>query len=160
MKLVYTIALPLLLSVCAWGQTVPDPPKYWVAAGVGWNHYSNLQALGWVNGGAQVTTNNYIMTSIDMTSQNASIRASYARVLSRKGAWGLLALGDGGILTGESSVTGVFGPGGAITYDISRIVRSEGMHLVFVCRVLKSGFNDGPLNEVKPVFQIGIGKSF
>ena len=155
------IALALSLFLCSFAfAQEPTNPKYWVAMGAGWNHYSCPQALGWINAAAQLTENNYSLFSIDMTSVDASFRGGVARVLSRKGNWGLLALGDAGMVSGLGEVTGIFGGGGVVTYDISRLVKSEGVHVMVAVRVLKSGFTNGPLNHVKPVFEFGVGKSF
>ncbi len=154
------IALSLLLCLSAAAVAQQPTPQYWVAAGAGWNHYSAPQALGWVNAAVRLTENNYSLTSIDMTSVNASIRTGFARILTRKGNWGLLLLGDAGVMSGADAVTGAFGAGGAVTFDLSRFVRADGIHLVVACRVLKSGFSDGPLNHVKPVFEFGFSKSF
>ncbi len=128
---------------------------YWVFAGAGWNRAETPEGSGFLNFGANLGSGNFALTTVEMTSRTSSIRAGYARLLKFKDRFGLLALGDAGVISGEGSVGGAFSGGGILTYDISKWTRVAGTHAVFVVRVNKSSMND-----VQPTFGFGVGKVF
>lgn len=149
------LAFAFLLLSCGLSAQGADPPKYFVAAGAGWNHYSRPQASGWLTFGAQISGSNYGYSVLTMTSQHATMGAGYARLLASHDGFTLFGLGDMGIITGLGEVGGSFTGGSAVSYDISRWTKIPKTFAIVSVKVRKT-----TLNEVEPTFHFGVGMSW
>lgn len=153
-------ALILVLSVCG-AQDVsqvpaaPAPviayqPQYFIAAGAGFKQ-TTPQATGFLTFGVKVSDMNFTYTNLTMTSKHASVGQGFGRYIIQTDGFTLAALADAGMSTGDGSVGGAFGAGGAITKDISRFTKIP--HTAFVA-IIKCDKASGA--DVKPTFLFGL----
>ena len=129
--------------------------NYWTAWGAGFNQYSDKQVSGWTSFGVKISDNNYSYTTIETTANGSSTRTGVARVLLKIKGFRLLALGDAGASTNSSNFGGAYSGGGVLTYDVSKLIKQNGIHIVFTARAL-----NGSVINLQPVFSFGIGKAF
>ncbi len=148
------VLLLLLLAALAAAQSPAPEPEHWVGAGVGWNHHSAPQALGWMTFGARIAPRIYSFSTLDMTSARASLRTGVARLLSHRDGFTLLGIADAGMAAGGGDAAAAISGGVAVAYDIDRWTRIPRSFALFNVRVVKTG-----LDSVAPVFMLGVGKS-
>ncbi len=149
----HALALLTALALPALAQT---EPQNFLAAGAGFNSASSPQANGWISFATRVADKTYSFTTTEFTSNKPnSVRTGVARIVMRAGSMTVLALGDAGAAMGAESFGGAFSAGGITTFDLSKLVKAEGVHLVVALKAVKTAITDA-----QPVFSFGIGKAF
>lgn len=160
--------ISVVFSRCVLAQVVPLPnavpyqPDYWIGLGGSYSKYSAPPtAAGWVTAAVRVSDKTYSITTIDMMSNSSSLRTGVSRVLKQTGNWTVSLHADGGITRPIGVDNGVvavgsFSGGGLLMYDLVGVSKKlEHVYIVGVVRIVSVTSSD-----VKPVFEIGIGRSF
>jgi hypothetical protein len=124
-------------------------PAYWIGAGASYSHYASPPlAAGWLSAAVKVADKTYWPTTLDLMSTTADMRTGVARVLARSGRWVLLAHANGAL---TSAGLGGFSSGAMLIYNLGG--RWSDYSLMGVIPVVAS-------TPIKPVVEIGIGRSF
>lgn len=150
-KFLVKVALILGFAVSAFAQD----PKYFVGAGMGFNNYDKPQSTGFMTFAVNVAPGQYTTTTMELTGKTSSVRAGYERVLAKSGNVTLLAKGDAGVTTSAGNVGGSYSGGGTLLYDCSKWTKTPGTYFIGSVSATKSS-----LENVKPTFYFGFGKSF
>lgn len=161
------ITLALVLAVCMLGQTTTAEPEaqYSAAAGLGFNRYDTPQIKGWAAFETRVAAKTYSVSTLNMTSQVATISTGVKRVFYVSGPVSLFAAGDVGVATGEGSVTAALGGGGGIKLMLEGVAKKY--PLLKLLGGVPGSYFSGALNVtqingrgVLPMFSAGIGVDF
>ena len=157
------LALLLGAAALSFGQAkaadaAPYQPDYFLAAGGSYDYYGNTPA-GLTLFGAKIADKTYSVTSMDILSRNgnsaAAMRTGVMRLLVQNGNWNLGALGDAGITTAGGVNLGNFSGGALVAYDIGQLFKKDHFYLCFMVRV-----QNITSQQVKPVYEIAVGKTF
>lgn len=158
-----TLACGFMLSA----QTVsPEPePQYSAAFGLGFNHYTGPQVKGWAAFESRIATGTYSISTLNLTSQVATLSTGLRRNFYSSGPVTMFALADVGLATGEGTTSAMFGGGGGLKLLLSgaaakipflkAISGVPGSYVVGAVRVQQLNGQG-----VSPTFTFGLGVDF
>lgn len=151
----------LIVSGSALAQTpeAAASPKYWIAAGGGYNGGApGAKVGGLFSIGVKLNATTWSYTTQETRALGASMRTGLATVLYQSGSVVLLGLADAGMATGPGgSLGGAFSGGGVAAFKLDRWLKQPGVYLGVDARITKM---DPVSTKSQPTISLVLAKSF
>ncbi len=131
MKHLLAVLILLALAVPSVAQTATDQPAYFIGANVGFSRAASVNPTLGIGFGMRAANTDGTWATLEFanaTAVTSTIQVGLRQVLAKRGGWSLIALGSaGGAVTQSddsgqgSAITAMFGGGGGLAYDLTRI---------------------------------------
>lgn len=137
-------------------------PQYYVGTGISYDYYGKTGFAATSSFGILTSSSVplYSFTTLELTSQTATVRTGAAYLFKQAGNFNLVALGDAGLATGSGPTLGSFSGGGFLLYDVGSRLTKGVQHFYVGGGGKVLALTGGAAGGVNPVFELTFGKGF